>query len=74
MYDGGERAIEAAEAAVNLETSQAIAGISAALSAPGSDDCADCGEPIPAQRRAALPSARRCVDRQSSFEREARGQ
>lgn len=45
---------------------------SAALDAPGNELCADCGEPIPEQRRRALPSAIRCVDCQAFAERVAR--
>jgi phage/conjugal plasmid C-4 type zinc finger TraR family protein len=41
----------------------------AALAEPGSGICTDCGEPIPAARRRALPSARRCLDCQSFIER-----
>jgi len=44
----------------------------AALDAPGADVCADCGEPIPAERREALPSAVRCVDCQEYNERTGR--
>ena len=73
MSDTGERAIEAAEAAVSLETARAVANISAGLATIGSDECADCGDDIPAARRKALPSARRCVGCQSQIEREARG-
>jgi phage/conjugal plasmid C-4 type zinc finger TraR family protein len=35
--------------------------IAAELSEAGSDDCIDCGDPIPEDRRKALPSATRCV-------------
>jgi phage/conjugal plasmid C-4 type zinc finger TraR family protein len=34
--------------------------------------CVDCGDDIPAARRAALPSCRRCVDCQERHERGAR--
>lgn len=44
----------------------------AALDAPGRADCADCQEEIPADRRAALPSAIRCVSCQAWFERARR--
>lgn len=33
-------------------------------------DCEDCGEPIPAARRQALPGVRRCVGCQTALERE----
>lgn len=35
-------------------------------SGEGLDDCEDCGEPIPAPRRQALPGARTCVACQAS--------
>ena len=41
----------------------------AALDAPGNTLCADCHEPIPPERRLALPSAVRCVNCQAFAER-----
>ena len=41
----------------------------ASLDAAGADRCADCGEDIPARRRAALPSAIRCINCQAWAER-----
>ncbi len=32
------------------------------------DDCADCGEPIPEARKAAMPGCRRCVECQTMHE------
>lgn len=72
MYLAGERAIEQAEAMVSLEREQAIAGIREALERPGADTCADCDEEIAAERRAAMPSARRCAECESSRERAAK--
>ncbi len=72
MSDCGERAIEAAEAAVSLETACTISGICAGLATQGSEECECCGDDIPAARRKALPSARRCVGCQSQIEHEAR--
>lgn len=69
MYDGGERAIESSEAVAAAQHARAISAISAELAAPGNEDCEDCGEAIPAARRQALPSARRCVGCQQIFER-----
>ena len=34
----------------------------------GTNDCMDCGEPIPVARRQALPSACRCAECQSTRE------
>jgi phage/conjugal plasmid C-4 type zinc finger TraR family protein len=45
----------------------------ASLTGDGAIDCAGCGETIGADRRAALPSATRCVACQSRVERGANG-
>lgn len=37
-------------------------------SGPGRSTCEDCGAPIPAARRAAVPSVRRCVACQQEHE------
>jgi len=47
--------------------------LKAALDAPGTAECADCGDPIPKARRRALPSAIRCLNCQEYFERIRRG-
>lgn len=60
------------DAASELEASEreaAITRIRGALSGEGADDCVGCGEPIPPARRAALPSAERCVGCQALLER-----
>lgn len=44
----------------------------ARLEAAGADRCADCDDEIPAARRAALPSAMRCVNCQAWAERVSR--
>ncbi len=67
--DVTERQIEAAEAMVSLERDDAIARIRAELTADGTDECIACGEPIPAARRRAMPSAERCITCQSTFEK-----
>jgi phage/conjugal plasmid C-4 type zinc finger TraR family protein len=41
----------------------------AALDQPGNELCADCNDPIPEDRRRALPSAYRCVGCQAWAER-----
>lgn len=63
-----ERAIETAEMTARAMSDGAIARIRGSLAGEGAADCADCGEPIPAKRRAALPSARRCVGCQAVHE------
>lgn len=72
MRNAGNRAIERAEAMVDLEREQQIAGIRRYLSEPGSARCGDCGEMISSERRAAMPSARRCADCEARRERAAK--
>lgn len=47
----------------------AIAIVRAQTERDGADDCEDCGAPIAPERRAALPSATRCIGCQERFER-----
>ena len=58
------------EAAVLIETvrSEGLRRVSEALAVPGEAECIGCGEDIAADRRAALPSARRCIICQSRVE------
>ncbi|MDE2595970.1 MAG: TraR/DksA C4-type zinc finger protein [Sphingomonadales bacterium] len=65
-----ERQIEAGEAVVSLERDTAIARIRAALEGAGEDRCIVCDEPINPARRAAIPSAERCIGCQTQFEKE----
>lgn len=48
------------------------AAIRASLQGEGQDECEDCMEPIPAARRAAVPSAIRCAPCQGIFEAKGR--
>ena len=41
-----------------------------AIAHDGTDDCVDCGCEINATRKKAMPSATRCIDCQSDFERQ----
>ena len=66
------RMIEAAEANVGRERDNQIARIRAGLAAEGEDICVECDEPIGAARKAALPSAERCIDCQTAYERKMR--
>jgi phage/conjugal plasmid C-4 type zinc finger TraR family protein len=68
MDFSSERAIEIAEAATSAMTARAIHAAKAGLAGEGCAECEDCGDDIPAARRAALPSARRCVGCQTAFE------
>lgn len=64
------------EHAARLEEAERQAARDAAagaLAGAGLDDCEECGEPIPAGRRAALPSARRCFWCQQAQERMSGG-
>lgn len=56
---------EAAELEGNIERQRRAAR----LDAPGAEICVDCAEPIPLERRRALPSAIRCADCQAFDER-----
>lgn len=58
----GNREMELAEERVEQERQSAIARASAALNRAGSAVCCYCAEPIEPKRRAALPSARTCME------------
>jgi RNA polymerase-binding transcription factor DksA len=64
-----ERALETSVAVAAIRQDAAIAQIRAGLAAEGADDCVECGAEIGAARRAALPSAIRCVGCQARVER-----
>lgn len=65
-----ERMMEAAEANVRRECEHGVARIRADLREEGEDYCMDCDDPISLERKAALPSAERCVDCQQRYERD----
>ncbi|MCW5720413.1 MAG: TraR/DksA C4-type zinc finger protein [Devosia sp.] len=69
MSGFGERDFETAQLRIEQERSAGIGSVLAAMGRTGSDTCDDCGEMIGAARRQAMPSARRCVSCQSTFER-----
>ena len=56
--DEAERATITVEERVALARSQLPTG-------PGTMHCIECGEPIPEDRRKAMPSTRHCIDCQS---------
>lgn len=60
---------DAAQALEEMDREGAVEAARRPLSAHGLMTCEDCGAEIPAARRQALPSARRCVRCQTSFER-----
>lgn len=53
----------------DLADQAAIARAAAQMSGPRRADCEDCGNEIPAPRRAANPAATRCVYCQSAYEK-----
>lgn len=57
-----------AQSAIAQTALDGIASAQRSLAQAGSADCASCGQPIAPQRRAALPSARRCTPCQAKFE------
>ena len=58
-----------AAALIEATTANALARIQAAQQQAGQAECADCGEPIPAAR----PAAIRCRECQEIYERRHRG-
>jgi phage/conjugal plasmid C-4 type zinc finger TraR family protein len=68
VSDVADRAAEVIEAACEA----GLARVQAELAGPGEVDCQTCGATIGADRRAALPSAVRCMDCQQKRERQWR--
>lgn len=66
--DLGERGLERAETFERLSNEAAIARIRNNLGGLGEEFCLTCGERIDEARRAALPSAKRCVTCQTKLE------
>lgn len=64
-----ERDFELAERKASMEREAQIHRARTAVAGFGADECADCGEPIPADRRRAAPFAERCVECQTQKER-----
>ena len=68
--------IDTAQAHAERMTAQAITHHMAAqqrqMMTVGTAECVECGEEIPASRRAALPYATRCIDCQSIVEHRGR--
>lgn len=53
---------DAATVREEIHREAAIANARAPVNRPGREDCEDCGEEIPLQRRIAVPWAIRCLD------------
>jgi phage/conjugal plasmid C-4 type zinc finger TraR family protein len=66
-YAKGDPA-DLAQVLEEAERAAAIARALAPLAASGRADCLDCGQPLSAPRRAAMPSAMRCTPCQSALE------
>lgn len=69
MSDLSSRALELTQQRTEQERDAAVSRSIAVLGGAGTANCIDCREPIEPARRAALPSACRCVDCQSMRER-----
>lgn len=67
-----ERIFELSEAAEQAARDDGIENARIALAGDGCDECIDCCNDIPAARRAALPSANRCIVCQNIFEKTER--
>ncbi|WPZ06593.1 TraR/DksA C4-type zinc finger protein [Pelagerythrobacter marinus] len=72
MNEGNERLLEAASEFDERRRELAIKRIREELTLKGDEFCRACGDPIEIARRAALPSATRCVDCQAAHERGSR--
>lgn len=63
-----ERVMETASKLSELERTTSAANAAARLNGKGTKHCVDCGSTIGARRKAAVPSAKRCVDCQAGIE------
>lgn len=63
-------AYDLADQRAEQEREAAVLAARLALGGDGSSHCIECGDPIESARRAAYPSARRCVACQSAHELE----
>jgi phage/conjugal plasmid C-4 type zinc finger TraR family protein len=71
--DDGDRAQQREEFIRGAALSATRLKVTTALARAGAADCVDCDDPIPEDRRKALPSAKRCVGCQEDFEKRTRG-
>lgn len=67
-----ERGLLRAEEFQRQQDELKVGRIRSSLVLKGDEFCQDCGEDIGAERRAALPSATRCVDCQGDHERRSK--
>jgi len=64
---------DSAQDGIELDAQLGIAAALVAIQGEGSDDCENCGEEIPADRRQAAPWAVRCAPCQSIVELARKG-
>jgi phage/conjugal plasmid C-4 type zinc finger TraR family protein len=64
--------VDEASAVIERVRSEGVRRVAAALAVEGEAACIGCGDEIEPDRRAALPSARRCVTCQGRVERRGR--
>lgn len=65
MPDEADRAAERTDA----WNERCLGAVTRQMQQPGAIECETCGEPIPARRREALPSATRCAPCQEALEK-----
>lgn len=65
MFDEASQLEMAEREAAIAKAREAVVGV-------GRSNCEDCGDSIPAARRLAMPSCRRCIDCEDLRERKAR--
>lgn len=68
--EAGNKAHELADLRAEQEREAGIAAVQSALNRKGSDICISCGDDIELERKAAMPSARRCMHCQQRLERQ----
>lgn len=61
--------VDEATALIEAERDEGIRRVAAVLAAPGEAECVNCGDDIGASRRAAMPSAVRCISCQERAEK-----
>lgn len=66
--EGGNKGHDLADLRAEQEREAGITSAQQALMQRGFDVCVSCGDEIEAERRAALPSAKRCIDCQQKIE------
>ena len=63
-----EKYLEQASAHEQRQRDIQLRNVQARLQGAGQSDCEDCSEPIPCDRRKAIPGAIRCIQCQCTFE------